>query len=179
MKIFQTLIANPNDITYSGEDSNEKILYIFRKSFIINFYWILITLFLLVTPFFVVPSIPIYFGIDFIFLTTLFYYLFVFGYAFQSYTNWFFNVYIISDKKIVDVDLHGVSSKKISEAPIKSIEDVTSNIKGLIGMTFNIGNVYIQTAAESREFEFLDVDRPSEVRDLISDIASQVKEHKK
>jgi hypothetical protein len=88
---------------------------------------------------------------------------------------WYFNVYIISDKKIVDIDFRGFLYKNISEAPIKNIEDVTSNVSGLFGTTFNFGYVDIQTSAEKREFEFENVSNPSKIRDLIADLVEEVK----
>jgi len=175
MKALKTIISNPTNITYSGEDKDEKIIYIFRKSYIINFLWIFYTIILVALPMFLVSSIPAYYGADFIAAGTIFYYLMVFGYAFSQFSNWFFNVYIISNKKIIDVDLRGIGYKNISEAPIESIEDVTSTVRGFFGMTFNIGSVFVQTAGQSREFEFTQIDRPNVVRDLISDIASNKK----
>ena len=58
-----------------------------------------------------------------------------------------------------------------------NIEDVTSNVAGALGVTFNIGALYIQTAAEKREFEFGGVDDPSRIRDILSDLVAKVKHH--
>ena len=175
MKMFQSFITEPTNIEYEGKDKDEHIIYIFRKSFIINYFWFLTVIILLVAPLFVVSSIPSYYGAGFITSVVAFYYLFTLGYGFVQLSNWFFNVYIISDKKIVDVDLHGIGYKNISEAPIESIEDVTSKISGIFGMTFNIGNIYVQTAAAKTEFEFIDIDNPNYVRDLISDLSAHKK----
>ena len=180
MKMFQSFISRPTNIEYEGKDKDEHIIYVFRKSFIINYFWFLTVIILLIAPLFVVSSIPSYYGVGFITSVVAFYYLFTLGYGFVQLSNWFFNVYIISDKKIVDVDLNGIGYKNISEAPIESIEDVTSKISGIFGMTFNIGNIYVQTAAAKTEFEFIDIDNPNYVRDLISDLAAHKKGgHKK
>ena len=152
--LCKSFIQNPKGVKYSGEDNDENILYIFRQSFLINIPWIVGSFLLLFVPFIVIPFVPSFINLSFIFSTTLFWYVFIFGYVFQQFMNWFFNVYIITDKKIIDVDFQGISYKKISEASLKSVEDVTSSIDGPFGITFNIGNVYIQTAAENREFEF-------------------------
>jgi hypothetical protein len=63
--------------------------------------------------------------------------------------------------------------KNISETTLDNVEDVTSNVTGALGMIFNIGDVFIQTAAERREFEFHAVDDPSRVRDLIADLSAE------
>jgi len=109
------------------------------------------------------------------FILNLFWYLLTFGFVFQNFLNWFFNVYIITNKKIVDMDFHGLLSKNVSEAPLRNVEDVTSNVTGTLRVIFNYGHVYIQTSAEKREFDFEDVANPTKVRDLISDLATEVR----
>ena len=174
---LKSILENPKNITYEGEDKDEHILYVFRQSFITNIPWLLIATLLLIIPAFLLPLVPPFIHESFRLPIVLFWYLIVFGYSFQHFLNWFFNVYIVSDKKIIDVDFHGILYKNISEASIKSIEDVTSTVKGLVGVVFNIGDVYIQTAAENREFEFNNVDNPSKVRDLISDLVARKRRH--
>jgi len=173
---ISSIIKNPKCASYEGKDKGEKILYIFRRSFITNIFWILFTLVLLVVPFsssYLYGDIETGSGLKII--VTLFWYLFVVGYAFRKYLNWYFNLYIISTKKIVDIDFHGLLYKNISEAPVDNIEDVTSTVKGAFGMIFNIGDVFIQTAAEQREFDFHLLDNPSKVRDLVADLVADAK----
>jgi hypothetical protein len=75
----------------------------------------------------------------------------------------------------VDVDFHGILYKNISEAPLRNVEDVTSNISGALEVIFNYGSVFIQTSAEKREFEFENVKNPSKIRDIISDLVTEMK----
>lgn len=101
--------------------------------------------------------------------------MFGFGFILQNFLNWFFNVYIITNKKIVDVDFHGILYKNISEAPLRNVEDVTSNVSGALEVIFNYGSVYVQTAGERREFEFENVSHPAKIRDIISDLVAKKK----
>jgi len=174
---IKSLLENPKNITYEGEDSDEKILYILRQSFILNIPWMVSVIALAFLPFFLYSSIPTFISSSFKLAGILFWYLLLFGYSFQRFLNWFFNVYIISNKKIIDVDFHGILYKNISEAPLRSIEDVTSTVSGVVGVTFNIGDVFIQTAAETSQFEFNSVDNPSKLRDLISDLVARKRGH--
>lgn len=176
---IKSILKNPKGISYEGEDKDEKILYVFRQSLLTNIPWLFITFIMLVSPLFLVSMLPSFISYELKFLLVVFWYLVTFGYTFQRVLNWFFNVYIISNKKILDVDFHGFLYKNISEAPLKSIEDVTSNVKGALGVIFNIGDVYIQTAAEKREFEFTKLDDPSHVRDLVSDLVARKRGHSK
>ncbi len=180
--LFSSFIAEPKKTTYAGSDADEHIYYVLRQSVFTLIPKALLIIALLVAPFIFFPVLGtlkigtqylVSFTLNFIIVT--FWYLVVFGIFFQFVLNWFFNVYIISNKKIVDVDVTGFLYKKISEAPIHNIEDVTSTVGGAAGIIFNIGNVYIQTAAEKTEFEFTAVDNPSKVRDIISDLVEDVK----
>lgn len=175
--ITSSFLEKPENITYSGEDKDEAILYVFRQSFIVNIPWMIVIVLMIFAPFVIWPFIPDYISAGFKFSASLFWYTVTFGYFIQHFFNWFFNVYIISDKKIVDVDFQGFLYKKISEAALSSVEDVTSTVKGAMGVLFNIGNVYIQTAAENREFEFDGVSDPSRIRDIISDLVANKKGH--
>ena len=179
-----SLQENPKSTSYDGRDDDERIKYVIRKSVLLTFPLILATAFLFVVPILVpliVSQVPkgapaILDGGSVLILTVL-WYLFVFGFFLQNVLNWFFNVLIITNKKIVDVDFVGILYKNISETTLDNIEDVTSNVAGAIGVTFNIGALYIQTAAEKREFEFGGVDDPSKIRDVLSDLVARVKNH--
>lgn len=179
--LFCALLESPKNIAFDGEDNDEKILYVFRRSMITNIDWMIVTFFLLFTP--TVASIIFSFASPetqnliptrLTFVLNFFWYLFTLGYAFQNFINWFFNVYIITNKRIFDLDFVGFLYKNISEAPLSNIEDVTSTVSGTLRIIFNYGTVNIQTAAEQREFDFTDVPRPSMVRDIISDIIADL-----
>ena len=182
--LMNSFIKNPVKAAFYGEDTDENILYILRSSPIITIPWILASLAFAVVPFFVSPILygasmngEKFFSIPFVFALTLFWYLFTFGFFFQNYLNWYYNVYIITNKRIVDIDFHGVMYKNISETTLSNVEDVTSNVKGTLGIIFNIGDVYIQTAAERPQFEFTSVDQPSKIRDIISDLVAGVRKN--
>jgi len=179
-----SLQENPKATSYDGRDDDERIKYVIRKSVLLTLPWIIATAILFITPMalpYIIDLTPggtptILDGGSVLILTVL-WYLFAFGFFLQNILNWFFNVLIITNKKIVDVDFTGFLYKNISETTLDNIEDVTSNVAGALGVTFNIGALYIQTAAEKREFEFGGVDDPSRIRDILSDLVAKVKHH--
>jgi len=186
-KFFNSMIKSPEQTTYEGEDSDEKILYVIRESTWVLVPGLLVVVALILLPVVLFPyiysmNIKLELGIKSGFLTSLniFWYLFSFGYLFQVFINWYFNIFIITNKKIVDFDVKGLLYKNISEASLRNVEDVTSRVMGTFGTVLNIGSVFVQTAAEEKEFEFEMVDNPGEVRDTISDLmmALRNEEHK-
>jgi len=182
--VFSSFIADPQRTSYDGADADENVKYVLRRSKITNIPWLIATVIMIALPVFGVPYIlgikfsgEIVFKENYVFVATLFWYLATFGFFFQKFVNWFFNVLVITNKKLVDMDFIGLAYKNISETMLYNIEDVTSNITGIVGTIFNVGDVFIQTAAEMREFEFIGADDPSKVRDLIIDLVEKTKGH--
>ncbi len=186
MSSLSSFIKEPKNINYEGEDSDEKILYVLRQSHLTNLGWTFMLLLLALVPVFggnylLTLFDPVVNKLKPLFILMIFasWYLMIFGLALFNYLNWYFNVYIISNKKIIDFDFHGLTYKNISDTPISNVEDVTAKINGPLNMIFDIGDVYIQTAAEHREFDFMNVDNPGKIRDIISDMAVQTGNTKK
>ncbi|MBN1162809.1 hypothetical protein JXA34_03665 [Patescibacteria group bacterium] len=181
--VFASFIENPSKTHYDGEDKGERILYVMRSAFLTNYKWLTLTIIMILAPFLMDIFLAtlkfdgrMLLKPGFIVMFTLFWYTGTFGYFLTKFLLWYFNVYIITTKKIVDMDFRGLFYKNISEATLDNIEDVTSTVKGTFGVVFNIGNVFIQTAAETREFEFEGVHDPAKVRDIISDLVRDIRD---
>jgi hypothetical protein len=180
--LLSSFIEKPKKTSFDGEDHDEHIKYVLRRSFITNLDWMATATIMIFIPLILdivyanaaANNFPTL-STGTAFVLNIFWYLLTFGFIFQNFLNWYFNVYIITNKKIVDVDFHGILSKNISEAALRNVEDVTSNVTGTLRIVFNYGHVFIQTSAEKREFDFEDVANPSKVRDLIADLAMEVK----
>ena len=51
-----------------------------------------------------------------------------------------------------------------------NIEDVTAEIRGILGTVFNYGTIYVQTAGRVTHFEFNNIPNPHRVAKLILDL---------
>ncbi len=89
--------------------------------------------------------------------------------AFEGFLTWHFNVYIVTDKNIVDVDFHSILFKNIDVAPLRNIEDTSSSMGGILNSIFHYGHVFIQTAGNTKNIDLLNVSRPHHVADFILD----------
>jgi len=190
-KVMETLAAfikNPKRAFFESQENNEKILYLLRRHSITNLGWMLCAFLMFVSPL-VLMALSISFGLDISSIVplkyqavfTLIWYLVTAVFALESFLNWYFNVYIVTDKRIVDIDFWGLLYKTVSEATYENIEDVTYSTGGVLQTLFNFGSIVIQTAAEQREFEFDGVPNPAEVYDKITDLVQEQgkKGHKK
>lgn len=176
---FSDFFERPKNIQFEGNDHDEVILFLVRRDIVTNLVWLGGTMFLLILPVFFnylvnqIFPVATYIPATHRFLYLVIWYMFVFAYFFESYLSWYFNIYIVTTKRLVDVDFDGFLSRRISEAPLSSIEDVTYNVNGIFPNIFNFGDVTVQTASRKPEIEFLQVPRPSFLHDAISDLAAE------
>lgn len=173
--MFPAYLERPSHYRFEGQDLEEKILLLLRAHPITNLKWIIPAVLLFLVPFFIprdlqllnvnLSALPQTFGIIFLIIN----YLLVLIIVFEGFLGWYFNVYIVTDKNIIDVDFHSLLFKNIDVAPLRNIEDTSSSMGGLLNAIFHYGNVFIQTAGASRNIDFTSVPRPHHVADFILD----------
>lgn len=178
--MLSSYVENPQDCRFEGQDADEKILLLLRAHPITNLKWIIPVIFLIIAPFFIpevflllnldLSQIPQTFEIVFLLIN----YLLVLTISFEGFLYWYFNVYIVTDKNIIDVDFHSLLFKNIDIAPLRNVEDASSSMGGILNSIFHYGNVLIQTAGASRNIDFESVPRPHHVADFIIDEAHKI-----
>ncbi len=109
-------------------------------------------------------------------LTASFYYLFVWLFFFFTFIDYYLDVWIITNERIIDVRQEGFFARIISEQRLYRVQDVTSEIQGFFPTIFKYGNVYIQTAGSKQRFFFSEIPHPDKVRDDIIKLAERSKE---
>jgi len=169
----------PKKVSFETQSDDEEVILFLRQHPIVNVKWILIVIFMLVLPS-VFSFFPPYSNlpINFQFVITLGWYMFVFGYAFAKFMGWFFNIYILTDERIVDVDFKNIFFRNIATAKIEEIQDVSIQSSGSFETFFGYGSVFIQTAAEVAVFEFLSVPNPDKVGKIINQLIDMEEQEK-
>lgn len=171
---FSAFCLYPDDIDFETREKEEKIILLLRAHPITNVKWILITILLLSVPgiigaFGFLASFPARFDL----VITLAWYLFTMAYALEGFLSWYFNVYFVTTLRVIDVDFYNLIYKQVSDANIAKIQDVTYSMGGVSRTVFNYGDVFIQTAGEVAEFDFLAVPYPDKVAKIIQDMISK------
>lgn len=161
----------PKGLTFYGKEKDENVILIVRSHWIIYLSYVFVALGILFIPILVQIMVSDY-SKNMTFFFALFFSclsisLTVIIYAF---VRWFYNVNIITDKRVIDLDFSSVVSHSLAEARLDKIEDVTHKQLGVIGSVFDIGTVYIQTAGATAEIEFDNIPRPREVQDILYDL---------
>jgi hypothetical protein len=166
-----SFLMRPNGVSFETREEEEQIILFLRKHFVTNIPWIFTSMVLFLAPT-VITQINILDSIpsNFKFVFIMIWYLISMAYTLESFLTWFFNVYIITDERIVDVDFYNLTYKEVSDANLDKIEDVTYKMGGVIRTLFNYGDVLIQTAAEVTNFDFLAVPYPDKVVKVLQDL---------
>jgi len=100
------------------------------------------------------------------------YLLFIWLLFFFSIIDYILDIWVITDKRIIDVQQNGFFSRVISEQMVVKIQDITSDTHGFWPTVWKYGNLTVQTAAEQNKFYFEEISDPEEVRDLLIRLAA-------
>lgn len=96
-----------------------------------------------------------------LFIVNIFLFVFIISYVWFSFINWYFNVGIVTNKRIIDIDFSGILYKELTVARLDKIEDITIKSGGYFEAFFDYGIIFIQTAGMETNIEFHNVPRPS------------------
>ena len=169
--LLTSFASFPNKVFFETQNDAEQVILFLRQHPIVNLRWMLIAALMLV-----LPSVFIFFPpyallpANYQFVVSMGWYMFVFGYTLAKFMGWFFNIYILTDERVVDVDFANIFFRKISTAKIDEIQDVNIQSSCALETFFGYGSVFIQTAAEVSQFEFLAVPNPDKVGKIINQL---------
>lgn len=171
---LSSMLARPKVFRFDSQDTDEEILLVLRRHWFTNLSWVIIFIFMLLAPLFL-ASIPF---LDLLStslrsIIVLFWYLVSFAFAFEKFLSWYFNVFILTEERVVDIDFDNLLYKNISEAQISMIQDITVSQGGVSQTLFNYGSVYIQTASEVPQIEVLKVPNPNLVLKVLQQMRSE------
>jgi len=103
------------------------------------------------------------------------YYLFIWLFFFFSFIDYYLDVWIITNERIIDVQQKGFFSRVIAEQRLYRVQDVASEVHGFFPTIFKYGEVHIQTAGAKQRFLFHQIPHPEEVRNTIIKLAEKSK----
>lgn len=176
---FSAFLQNPPQVRFESQEKGEDIIFLLRRHWVTNMGWLAAVAFMVWLPLIlgilvrsgmtVFDPVPVNLRL----MAGMVWYLLTIGFALESFLNWYFNVYIVTDRRVIDIDFFGLSYRNVSETPIENVEDVTYRLGGPLQSFFNFGDINIQTAAEQREFEFECVPNPALVHDKLTDLVAE------
>ena len=179
--LFTAYLLHPSGLSFANQEPDEHIILFLRRHFVTNFPWIFSTLLFLIIP---IPLV-IFLGLSdvafdivppqIIFVLGLFYYIIVLNFAFAKFITWFYHVGVVTQKRLLDLDIDNILHYHLSETNIQDIVDVSHSQKGFFQGFFNYGDVPMQTEAIKANFEFEAAPNPATIADIITDLRREKK----
>lgn len=93
------------------------------------------------------------------------------------FVDYVLDVWIITDRRVVNVEQKGLFVRQVSELRYQKIQDVTTEVEGFFPTLLNYGEVFVQTAGEKARFLFHNIPRPYEVKSVIMDLQKRTRKH--
>lgn len=175
MRFFHSLGQYPSNVTFLNQEADEEVILVIRRDFITNLPWIISMAALGILPIFLFILFPIFLPAisvspTLIFLSLSFYYLVVFGFTVLNFAIWYFNVAIVTNKRIIDLDVPNILVRHLSEARLSAIVDVSYSQVGGVRSFFDYGDVHAQTEALTQNIEFDRAPNPNLIRKIIGEL---------
>ena len=166
-------VVNPSGVRFETQEENEQVILFLRQHLIVNIGWVILVVVMLTSPTVLFPfllsavNVSVHLPLGYILIGTVFWYLATFGFALANFISWFFNIYIITNERIVDIDFYYLLYKDFKEAELTKIQDLSYTTGGIIATLFNFGNVHIETAGEAPNLVFELIPYPEKVVETI------------
>ena len=161
-----------NKLHFPGQRENEKVEMVIRKhkiSLLRSFLYLLLMITVPWIVFYIVAPIAFSFLVQapyskLFLLLSLIYYLFIWLFVFIAWIDYYYDLWLITDQRLLDIEQKGFFSRVVSELDIKRIQDITSEVHGILPTLFGFGSIHIQTAGEKNRFVLESVSHPVTVR---------------
>lgn len=87
---------------------------------------------------------------------------------FVLFTNYYLDVLIITNKRLIDIEQHGLFTRDLVEVRLDKVQDIKVKVFGVLASLLDFGDLHIQTAGSSREVVVHRIAHPQQVREVIS-----------
>lgn len=171
----------PKDIpgfkAFPGQATDEKVILIVRKHWIVDVGILVSTFFAAFWPlitYTLVNFIWPFAQTTYIDIAVVVMHLYILFALFWYYVKWIdhrFDLIIFTDRRMVDINQDKLFSRRISEANLAQIQDVSSEVRGVWGTLLHYGNISIQTAGpEENVFGMTFVHWPSMIASTVIEL---------
>lgn len=147
---------------------DEEIIFLLRRDYFVLIRLILIYVFLFFLPllarwymnFFMEHLFTSYFSTVVLTLVAFLYYLYLLLFFYRAFLDYYLDVWIVTNHRILSIELQGLFNRVVSEHKLFRIQDVTTEQIGFLAHFFHYGDIYIQTAGTKQRFTFEEVSEP-------------------
>ncbi|MDQ5958149.1 MAG: hypothetical protein QG665_500 [Patescibacteria group bacterium] len=93
--------------------------------------------------------------------------LLVWIYFFVAWTDYYLDVLIVTDRKIIDIDQKGIFHREVASFRLERIQNIGIETPGIFSTIFDYGHLRLETAGEQKTFELRNAANPYVAKDII------------
>lgn len=106
-----------------------------------------------------------------------FFMLAIWIYGFLIWVDYYFDIWIITNERIINIEQKGMFTRKVSEMTYAKMQDISTEVVGFIPTVINYGDIKVQTAGENENFIFRTVSDPYHIKNVIAEMQKKSKVH--
>ncbi len=110
-------------------------------------------------------------------LSASIYYLGTCLFFYFRFIEFYLDIWIVTNDRIVSINQKGLFSQTISEMDLYRIQDVTVVVNGFFPSIFKYGDVQIKTASQNIKIIFKNVPKPNEIREALIQLSDEDRKH--
>jgi len=158
---------------FEEQEPDEKVILAVRAHPVSQIPWLINSLIMIFTLVIINFFLPGILKTRYIFFIDFFLFSVILSYFWSNIVSWHFNVGIITNHRIVDIDYSSVLYKEVSTAMLGKIEDVTAKTGGFFASFVDYGTVHIQTAGTEINLDFINIPKPTETAKIINSLVNK------
>jgi len=86
---------------------------------------------------------------------------------FVWWTDYYLDAWHITNERIIDIEQIGLFHREINSVPFNRIQDITTEVSGVLETFLRFGDIHVQTAGERRTVIIKNADDPESVKKFI------------
>jgi len=148
-------------ITFPGKRDSEQVLHVVHRHWfnLAAHFFILLILFLITFGgifffTFLFPELVAGEKIRLVAFLENSFLLFLWLYGFLLWIVYYFDVWIITSERIINIEQRGLFVRHINEVGFSRIQDITTEVSGFVATILNFGDLLFQTVAEIERITF-------------------------
>lgn len=94
---------------------------------------------------------------------------------FVEWTDYYLDIWIITNKRIVDIEQQGLWSRDVATVRLEDVEDIKTESRGVLETFLKFGRIGIQTAGSKQEFFIKNAAHQDKAKELIYKMVSEAR----
>lgn len=92
---------------------------------------------------------------------------------FASWSDHWLDVWVITNKRVIDIEQHGFFRREVSSFQLDTIQDITYTISGIIPTWLHFGDVRVQTASISKNLILRQIPFPEDIKEHLVSVVER------